>query len=62
MLFDRNATIDAFRAAVLNALDKTAAELFNEPQGATDSDLPSLFRAIDAQTENLARRFGITWE
>ena len=56
--FDGDATIEAFRHAVLRAIDKTASELFSET-GWQDQDLPRLFKAVDAHVETLAERHGI---
>lgn len=53
---------EVFRRKVLSALDEAAKEVFNPPRndaGATDADLPRLFKAIDAQVECLADRYGI---
>jgi hypothetical protein len=57
---------EAFRLAILKALDETAAEIFEgfkslpkRAQGATDAELPELFRAIDAQTNRLCGRYGV---
>ena len=63
---DKNTVQDAFRDGVLAALDKIAREtFFNVPAashndvGATDADLPQLFKAIDEQVERLCERFDI---
>lgn len=56
---------EAFREAILKALDDTAAELFRgaptmgRDPGATDSDLPALFAAIDSHALKLAERYGV---
>ena len=69
MIFDRDATQNAFRDAVLKAFDEIARELFGNAipakypgDGATDADLPRLFKAVYAQVDVLAQRFGIEWE
>lgn len=50
--------VDAVRAAVLAALDECAAAygLAGGTPGATDADLPRLFRALDAQAALLIER------
>lgn len=61
---------EAFRYAVLSALDgqarKTCAKLSGHvPQpmpGADDCDLPALFRTLDAQFERVMTRHGYTWD
>lgn len=61
---------EAFRFAVLSALDKqtrqTCAKLSGHlPQpcpGAQDCDLPALFPALDAQFERVMLRHGYTWD
>jgi hypothetical protein len=53
---------DVFRAALLLALDEAARSAFSAPgraPGASDADLPRLFRALDEQVETLAERYGI---
>jgi len=60
MIFEYDATVEAFRDAVLKALDKTAQDLFNEKLGADDVDLPRLFRAVDEHVRILAARYHIT--
>ena len=58
-------TRDVFREKVLAALDAAARETFDPPRndaGATDGDLPRLFKAIDKQIEILADRYNITLE
>lgn len=61
--FDREAVREAMRLAVLDALDKTARYYFRHGDdlqpGADDSDLPELFRVIDAQTERLFNRYEV---
>jgi hypothetical protein len=61
---DRDTTLEPFRQAVLEALDKTAREVFahfplaaRNDTGATDADLPELFKGIDAQVERLCQRY-----
>ncbi len=59
---NRKKTIQVFRQRVLGALDSAARETFNPPgytagSGATDADLPRLFKAIDAQVDVLAKRY-----
>ena len=61
MIFDRDATIEAFRQGVLEKLDDLSREFFNEKLGAIDTDLPHIFPAIDAQVDRLAKRYGIVW-
>ena len=57
---NRDAVTDAFREAVLEALDTTAKEIFFDAKfGATDADLPRIFKAIDAQIETLCERYGV---
>ena len=62
MIFDRDATIEAFRQGMLEKLDDLSREFFNEKLGAMDKDLPFIFPAIDAQVDRLAKRYGIIWE
>lgn len=53
---------EIFRDHVLKALDAAAREVFDPPRndaGATDADLPRLFKAIDAQIETLAERYDV---
>ena len=60
---NRDNTRDIFHLAVLAALDTAARETFNPPRnapGASDIDLPRLFRAIDEQVDVLAKRYGVT--
>lgn len=59
----KESTRDAYRDAVLAALDETSVSLFTRAHGvhdagASDADLPELFRAIDAHTQRLVDRFG----
>lgn len=51
--------IDGARAAVLAALDKYMRELtFHEDaRGASDADLPDLFKGLDAHMRRVAARF-----
>ncbi len=59
---DRDYALEVFRNRVLSALDEAAREIFNPPRndaGATDADLPRLFKAIDAQVEALADRYRV---
>ena len=64
---NRERVQEEFRAAVLSALDTAARATFNPPRndaGASDADLPRLFKAIDAQIEALADRYDfalVTW-
>lgn len=70
MLVQREPFIEAIRTAVLSALDIAASEQFktlpnfasiSKPGvGATDGDLPYLFKTLDAHAENLAIRYGVT--
>lgn len=62
---DRETIIETFRLCVLAALDTAANETFGaaglvhrNDSGATDADLPRLFKAIDAQVDVLAERYG----
>ena len=62
MTLDRESTIETFRQMVLEALDRAAHETFKPSRndaGATDADLPRLFKAIDAQVEALADRYDV---
>lgn len=59
MTIDRDATLDAFRAAVLRAFDETAAQLFVGKVGWNDQDLAKLFPAIDRHTETLVHRYNV---
>jgi hypothetical protein len=63
---DKDTVQDAFRDGILLALDKIAERAFeNIPTlprraaGASDADLPELFRTIDAQVERLCARYDI---
>lgn len=59
---NRDYVRDVFREAVLKGLDLATRQTFDPPQtnaGATDADLPRLFKAIDAQVDRLADRFGV---
>jgi hypothetical protein len=59
---DLEITRESFRRHVLDALDAAARETFNPSRndaGASDADLPRLFKAIDAQIEVLAERYCI---
>ena len=54
---------DVFRKNVLKAFDESARDQFNAPghsPGATDGDLPRLFKTIDKQVEILANRNHVT--
>lgn len=60
-VFKRDEVRETFRTAVLSALDGAAREVFaaaGTAPGATDGDLPALFRIIDAHVEKLAERHG----
>ncbi len=64
---DREIARDVFHLRILRALDEAAREVFDSPRfnlgaGATDRDLPRLFRAIDEQLDILAERYGVTWQ
>lgn len=53
---------EAFRRAALEALDRTAWQVFRRhvtmtSPGATDADLPHIFPAIERQADRLAERF-----
>ena len=55
---------EVFRLKVLTALDAATWECFGpkitqNTCGATDADLPRLFKAIDGQADAVAERFGI---
>lgn len=58
---NRDKVIDAFRDAVLAALDEKAKEIFrvhvDGMPGASDADLPELFRTLDAHVEKIAMRY-----
>ena len=59
-ILNRDDTREVFRLAVLEALDQAARLTFDPARndaGATDADLPRLFKAIDAQVEVLAERY-----
>jgi len=59
---DRDATLDVFRDAILKALDEAARQTFEAnptPMGASDADLPRLFKALDEQVDVLANRYGV---
>jgi hypothetical protein len=65
MTYDKELATEIFRNAVLAALDEAAAQIFgisiparNSGVGATDADLPALFKTIDAQLERLSVRYG----
>ena len=61
-ILDLETVRDAFHLRVLEALDLAARETFNPARndaGATDADLPRLFRAIDEQVSILADRYGV---
>ena len=56
---DKSDFIEGARAAVLIALDGYMRELTESynARGATDADLPALFKALDAHMERVATRF-----
>lgn len=63
---DREMIVEPFRQKVLAALDAAANETFGQlglvhrnDSGATDADLPRLFKALDAQIDVLAARYGV---
>lgn len=57
MLESDDTRVQLVRDNVLKALDATAAELYGEGVlGATDSELPELFRALDAQAGRMLER------
>lgn len=65
-VLNRNNTREAFRQAVLAAMDDAAQSLFghlpacgSHSQGATDTDLPELFKGIDAQLDRLCERYEV---
>lgn len=58
---------ETFRDEVLASLDRAALAAFGRrwaphvpAPGASDGDLPALFRVIDAHAETLAERYGFT--
>jgi hypothetical protein len=67
MLIDltREAAREAFRQAAIDALDQEARFLFStsaRDAGATDEDLPALFRAIDALFDKTSARHAATYK
>lgn len=63
---DRETIVEPFRQKVLEALDAAANETFGQlglvhrnDSGATDADLPRLFKALDAHVDVLAERYGV---
>lgn len=61
MILNRDETIDAFRKAVLGALDKAAGETIKDgAHGWVDQELPRFFKALDAQIESVAARYNVT--
>jgi hypothetical protein len=56
---DKRAFVEGARAAVLSALDGYMRELTgsDNARGATDADLPALFKALDAHMDRVATRF-----
>jgi 3-hydroxyacyl-CoA dehydrogenase len=63
---DKDTVQYTFRDGVLAALDLIARDVFaNVPKaqrndtGASDADLPELFKSIDAQVERLCARYDI---
>lgn len=64
---NRETVTETFRQAVLAALDETAATVFRRATGvhdagASDADLPSLFKAIDEQVTRLGVKYSVDWE
>lgn len=64
MTSDLETAQEIFRDHVLTAMDNAAREIFGpavkrNDAGATDDDLPRLFKALDAQLNYLADRFGV---
>lgn len=62
MTYDRETAQGIFRQHVLAAMDKAANEIFGpsvtrSDAGATDQDLPRLFKCLDEQLDDLAERF-----
>lgn len=58
MLDDLERAQEAFRGAVLKAMDEAAREIFGgKVIGAEDGDLPDLFPVLDAQLLRLSARF-----
>lgn len=63
---NRDYVREVFRERVLEALDSAARQVFPHTRktsrndiGANDSDLPALFRAIDAQLDRLCERYDL---
>jgi hypothetical protein len=59
---NRERVQEAFRGHVLAALDAAARETFNPPRndaGASDADLPRLFKALDEQIAALCERYDV---
>ncbi len=51
-------TTDMVRDAVLRALDEVCSAQFGWINGATDAELPVLFKTLDAHVEIMAKRNG----
>jgi hypothetical protein len=63
---DKDTIQDAFRDRLLTALDEIARDVFfhvpkaqRNDAGASDADLPELFKSIDAQVERLCARYDV---
>ena len=66
MMMNREAARETFRAHILAAMDEVGAAMFGElptcgahSQGATDADLPELFKGLDAQLDRLCERYNV---
>jgi len=62
MTYDKDTARDTFRNAVLEAMDKAAWQIFGQSItrndcGATDADLPRLFKCLDEQLDIISGRF-----
>lgn len=61
---DKETVTDTFREEVLQGLDTAARRCFadfklNRSPGATDGDLPQLFRALDEQIARICARLDV---
>jgi hypothetical protein len=62
MTDDKETAREIFRNRVLEAMDQAAREIFGDritrnDCGATDADLPRLFKALDHQLDVVSERF-----